>query len=462
MASTGRALALVSLAALLASLSGACGGSTLPESGGSAGSGNGSGSGAGSGGSGSNMSTSGTSSGSSDAGSGFPANVLTKANKVDILFDIDNSASMGDKQAYLAQAIPDLITRLVTSRTASTTRGASSGTSDTSGNCATGTAEFPPVHDMHIGIVSSSLGNRLGDACLRRRKRQAAGNAKHRDADAPGRQGSVDRHNDDQAHLLDRAALDARRTSRNYQETDGARRRRHERGRRPLPRLVPVDATRVNAGVDPDRSRADHGPGRSSRAASRRWSRRPPVRLRHRVAARELVPLPHPAGPVRVAGRPEPGQVQRLDALPRAVGRRRHDDPRAARRLPPARLARRDPRPHRRERLRGRRPVLRRVGLQLHDLELAAAARDADLRDEPRRPELQVVRVQRHGGRPGLRGQRRRLQQPDRLGLRPQPPPRAREAEVRRLGAVPDPALRASVSRRPGSPTATASTRRTA
>ena len=34
--------------------------------------------------------------------------------KVDLLFDIDNSASMGDKQAYLAQAIPDLVSRLVT------------------------------------------------------------------------------------------------------------------------------------------------------------------------------------------------------------------------------------------------------------------------------------------------------------------------------------------------------------
>ncbi len=33
--------------------------------------------------------------------------------KVDILFDIDNSASMGDKQAYLSKAIPDLLTRLV-------------------------------------------------------------------------------------------------------------------------------------------------------------------------------------------------------------------------------------------------------------------------------------------------------------------------------------------------------------
>src|SRR5580704_8757142 len=33
--------------------------------------------------------------------------------KVDLLFDIDNSASMGDKQAYLSKAIPDLLSRLV-------------------------------------------------------------------------------------------------------------------------------------------------------------------------------------------------------------------------------------------------------------------------------------------------------------------------------------------------------------
>ncbi|HEY2509574.1 MAG TPA: hypothetical protein VGI39_01840, partial [Polyangiaceae bacterium] len=33
--------------------------------------------------------------------------------KVDLLFSIDNSASMGDKQDYLESAIPDLLDRLV-------------------------------------------------------------------------------------------------------------------------------------------------------------------------------------------------------------------------------------------------------------------------------------------------------------------------------------------------------------
>ncbi len=84
--------------------------------------------------------------------------------KVDLLFMIDNSASMGDKQALLAAAIPDMVTRLVTPNCVDAT-GAVVGTSDQTGQCTNGTAEFPPVHDMHIGIVSSSLGARGGNVC---------------------------------------------------------------------------------------------------------------------------------------------------------------------------------------------------------------------------------------------------------------------------------------------------------
>ena len=87
--------------------------------------------------------------------------------KVDLLFMIDNSASMGDKQALLAQAVPDMLNRLVSPNCV-----------DMSGNptgmhvaadgttCPMGSkAEFPAVHDMHIGIVTSSLGGRGSDAC---------------------------------------------------------------------------------------------------------------------------------------------------------------------------------------------------------------------------------------------------------------------------------------------------------
>jgi hypothetical protein len=122
----------------------------------------------------------------------------TAVGKIDILFDIDNSASMGDKQAYLANAIPDLITRLVTPNCLDGA-GNVTGVSNENGDCVDpgSTPEFAPVRDMHIGIVSSSLGPRLGDACpttgLYATQAVAGG-------------GSVDRHNDDQGHLLNRAS----------------------------------------------------------------------------------------------------------------------------------------------------------------------------------------------------------------------------------------------------------------
>jgi hypothetical protein len=50
---------------------------------------------------------------------------------------IDNSASMGDKQALLAKAVPDILQGLVSFK----------------------------VHDMHVGIITSSLGGRGSDQC---------------------------------------------------------------------------------------------------------------------------------------------------------------------------------------------------------------------------------------------------------------------------------------------------------
>src|ERR1700722_9111820 len=84
--------------------------------------------------------------------------------KVDILFAIDNSTSMGDKQAYLAQAVPQLVARLVTPNCLDGS-GNVLGASDANGNCTQGQVEFPPVHDMHVAIVSTSLGTRGGDLC---------------------------------------------------------------------------------------------------------------------------------------------------------------------------------------------------------------------------------------------------------------------------------------------------------
>jgi hypothetical protein len=126
----------------------------------------------------------------------FSTSVATGSiDKVDLLFDIDNSASMGDKEAYLAKAVPDLLTRLVQPNCLDQNQ-QPVGKATLSGVCPMGSsAEFPPVHNMHIGIVSSSLGPRLGDAC-------------QPDAmqDTPQGKMAISKHNDDQAHLLNRTA----------------------------------------------------------------------------------------------------------------------------------------------------------------------------------------------------------------------------------------------------------------
>lgn len=67
-----------------------------------------------------------------------PPDVLVKSDKIDILFAIDNSRSMGDKQALLAKAIPTFVDGLV------------QGT----------------VLDIHIGVVSSSLGGGGAESLL--------------------------------------------------------------------------------------------------------------------------------------------------------------------------------------------------------------------------------------------------------------------------------------------------------
>jgi len=110
--------------------------------------------------------------------------------KIDLLFAIDNSASMGDKQTYLEQAIPDLLTRLVAPNCIDPNDATKVlGQSHDDGACDAGAVEFPPVHDLHIGIVSSSLGPRLGDKPFGGKGGSCTGGG----------------HEDDRAHLLTRA-----------------------------------------------------------------------------------------------------------------------------------------------------------------------------------------------------------------------------------------------------------------
>ncbi|MEO8181030.1 MAG: hypothetical protein ABI895_19515 [Deltaproteobacteria bacterium] len=99
--------------------------------------------------------------GTAGGGTGGEAPPVARAtpNQLDLLFMIDNSSSMSDKQEVLRAAVPDLMNRLVNPICL-----------DAAGNefpapppgaeCPGGQhRQFDPIADIHIGIVSSSMGD---------------------------------------------------------------------------------------------------------------------------------------------------------------------------------------------------------------------------------------------------------------------------------------------------------------
>jgi hypothetical protein len=108
----------------------------------------------------------------------------TAIDKIDLLFMIDNSASMTDKQEILKEAVPVLLSRLVAPVCIDASGRRTGANAGANGQCPAnmGEAEFSPIGDIHIGIISSSLGAHGGSECAQ---------------PTVGRE-----HNDDKAHLL--------------------------------------------------------------------------------------------------------------------------------------------------------------------------------------------------------------------------------------------------------------------
>ena len=91
----------------------------------------------------------------------------SKITKIDLLLMLDNSASMGDKQAILASAVPDLVRGLVNPRCVDDA-GDSAATQPLlpTEACPGKTfREFDAITDIHIGLISSSLGARGAANC---------------------------------------------------------------------------------------------------------------------------------------------------------------------------------------------------------------------------------------------------------------------------------------------------------
>ena len=106
----------------------------------------------------------GTSTNTAGSGGGTTGTNGGKANKVDILFAIDNSRSMADKQQVLTLALSDLLSGLANPPCLDA-NGQVVPADDTSACPAGASRQFEPVTDIHIGVISSSLGGHGSDAC---------------------------------------------------------------------------------------------------------------------------------------------------------------------------------------------------------------------------------------------------------------------------------------------------------
>ncbi len=102
---------------------------------------------------------------SASGGSGGSGGVPAKSGKVDLLFMIDNSVSMSDKQTVLARSTLALVERLVDPECVAPD-GTLAGAPAPDAPCAAGTSrEFQPVTDIHIGVITSSLGGHGSTIC---------------------------------------------------------------------------------------------------------------------------------------------------------------------------------------------------------------------------------------------------------------------------------------------------------
>ncbi|HVU03797.1 MAG TPA: hypothetical protein VHE30_18690, partial [Polyangiaceae bacterium] len=113
--------------------------------------------------------------------------------QMDVLFVVDNSRSMGDAQAVLATGAAELVGRLVNPLCVDAT-GAPAGTQPAGpGEACSGasTREYPPISDLHLGVISTSIGGHGSDSCPASETYSCPG-------------GVPNESNDDRGHLLTR------------------------------------------------------------------------------------------------------------------------------------------------------------------------------------------------------------------------------------------------------------------
>ncbi|HXK18801.1 MAG TPA: hypothetical protein VNG33_13415 [Polyangiaceae bacterium] len=91
--------------------------------------------------------------------------------KVDLLLAVDNSISMAEKQQLFAKTVPALVTRLISPYCVNAKGAVVSQPPSPSTVCPAGSnREFAPLGDLHVGVITSSLGSHgasgMKDVCV--------------------------------------------------------------------------------------------------------------------------------------------------------------------------------------------------------------------------------------------------------------------------------------------------------
>jgi hypothetical protein len=113
--------------------------------------------------------------------------------QIDLLLVIDNSRSMADKQQALASAVPDLVRGLANPPCVGAMGTFAAQPNGPFDPCPEGTRRrMTPIRDMHIGVITSSIGGHGSDACPSAETESCPG-------------GATNTSNDDAGHLVTRA-----------------------------------------------------------------------------------------------------------------------------------------------------------------------------------------------------------------------------------------------------------------
>ena len=90
---------------------------------------------------------------------------LEKSSKVDLLFVVDNSPNTATFQELLASTLPYMLDRLAHPACVNGLGNVVAKTTNATDPCPIGVRDFAPVTDLHLAVISTSIGGHGADVC---------------------------------------------------------------------------------------------------------------------------------------------------------------------------------------------------------------------------------------------------------------------------------------------------------